>query len=73
MGRMTYTNDSNITVYSSPSLDLVGSVLFNVLCFYELFFLIYYSIVFYSLHTAGSYWGSSQGSGVGSAPTLSQD
>ena len=73
MGRMTYTNDSNITVYSSPSLDLVGSVPFNVLCFYKLFFLIYFSIVFYSLHTAGSYWGSSQGSGVGSAPTLSQD
>ena len=65
--------DSNITIYSSPSLDLVGSVPFNVLCFYKLFFLIYYSIVFYSLHTAGSYWGSSQGSGVGLAPTLSQD
>ena len=73
MGRMTYTTDSHIIVYSSPSLDLVGSVPFNVLCFYKLFFLIYFSIVFYSLHTAGSYWGSSQGSGVGSAPTLSQD
>ena len=73
MGRMAYTNDSKIIIYSSPSLDLVGSVPFNVLCFYKLFFLIYYSIVLYSLHTAGSYWGSSRGSGVGSAPTLSQD
>ena len=46
MGRMAYTNDSKIIIYSSPSLDLVGSVPFNVLCFYKLFFLIFYCILF---------------------------